>query len=132
MNNHPANVNKFLLRFLDYPLGRFSLVAMHPVPDTDNSRPASLASGASSRLIQEFRLLFTRSLSQCVGKGFTVEEVFGVIWEETLDQIRLHDSEQMVVYHELIQWARNLDPMVCLQFMDISHSQDSACLSMGG
>jgi hypothetical protein len=53
-----------------------------------------------------FRARFQRSLRQCVRRRFSVAECFGVIWEETLDEIALSDEEQSELYEELIDWAK--------------------------
>lgn len=53
-----------------------------------------------------FRARFQRSLKHCVRRRFSVAECFGVIWEETLDEIALTDEEQSELYEELIHWAK--------------------------
>lgn len=58
---------------------------------------------------EEFRTQFQRSLKKCVAKGFSVEECFGVVWEETLERIPLSDSQFRKLYEELIGWAKNLN-----------------------
>jgi len=35
-----------------------------------------------------------------------VEEGFGVVFEETLEQIPLTENEQRQLYNELLQWAK--------------------------
>ena len=54
----------------------------------------------------DFRRQFKRSLSQCVNHGFSVEECFGMIWEEVLEEIELSECAQSQLYEELIAWAR--------------------------
>ena len=54
----------------------------------------------------EFRQRFQRSLRACLRKGFSVEECFGLVWEETLDLIPLPEPEQGPLYEEMIQWAK--------------------------
>jgi hypothetical protein len=53
-----------------------------------------------------FRLRFRCALAQCVQRGFQVEECFGMIWEETLEEVELTCREQNELYPELIEWAR--------------------------
>lgn len=53
-----------------------------------------------------FRARFQTALRQCVRRRFSVAECFGVIWEETLEEITLTEEEQSEVYEELIDWAK--------------------------
>jgi hypothetical protein len=55
----------------------------------------------------QFRLKFQRSLRACMRRGFSVEESFGMIWEETWEEIALSDAEQCELYEQLIEWAKN-------------------------
>ncbi len=55
---------------------------------------------------EHFRLKFQRSLRSCIRRGFSVEESFGMIWEETWEEIELTDREQCELYEELINWAK--------------------------
>jgi len=55
---------------------------------------------------EHFRQRFRCALIQCIGKGFHVEECFGMIWEETLEEVELSCREQNELYPELIEWAR--------------------------
>jgi hypothetical protein len=55
---------------------------------------------------ERFRLKFQRSLRACVRRGFSLEESFGMIWEETWEEISLTDAEQCQLYEELIAWAK--------------------------
>jgi hypothetical protein len=57
---------------------------------------------------ERFRTRFQRSLLTCLDKEFSVEECFGLIWEETLETCALSDSEQLELYHELLEWAKSL------------------------
>lgn len=57
---------------------------------------------------EEFRDQFRRSLRKCVQMGFSVEECFGVIWEETLERTNLPESEHARLYTELIAWAKEV------------------------
>jgi hypothetical protein len=54
-----------------------------------------------------FRHRFQRSLRSCVRRGFSVEEAFGMIWEETWEEVILSEREQSELYEELIDWAKN-------------------------
>jgi hypothetical protein len=56
---------------------------------------------------EQFRQKFQRSLRSCVRRGFSVEESFGMIWEETWEEISLTEREQAELYEELIDWAKN-------------------------
>lgn len=58
------------------------------------------------RAKHQFRQQFKRSLSQCIRHGFSIEECFGLIWEEILEKIRLPEETQSEVYDELITWAK--------------------------
>jgi hypothetical protein len=60
-----------------------------------------------------FRIRFQRSMRECLRHGFAVEESFGLVWEETLDEFCLLDAEQSTVYEELIAWARGLPSQIC-------------------
>jgi hypothetical protein len=53
-----------------------------------------------------FEERFRRALTQCVQRGFHVEECFGAIWEETLEEVELSFREQNELYPDLIDWAR--------------------------
>ncbi len=55
-----------------------------------------------------FRVRFQRSLKACVKRHFAVEDCFGTVWQETLDEVPLFDQEQSDLYVELIEWARPL------------------------
>jgi hypothetical protein len=55
-----------------------------------------------------FRRRFQSALRNCVRRGFSVAECFGVIWVETLEEINLSEHEQHELYDELIVWARHL------------------------
>ena len=57
--------------------------------------------------IAQFREKFKRSLRQCVVRGFSVEEAFGMIWVETLEEVLLTDEEQGELYEDLISWAKS-------------------------
>jgi hypothetical protein len=63
-----------------------------------------------------FRSKFQRSLRECLRHGFVIEECFGLIWEETMDDVCLLENEQSEIYEELIAWARNLSLTVYAPF----------------
>ena len=54
----------------------------------------------------QFRARFKHALSGCLHKGFLLEECFGMIWEETLDEISLSEKAQGTLYAELLEWVR--------------------------
>ena len=62
--------------------------------------------GEKSRVCDKFHARFRRSLLGCAKRGFSVEECFGVVWEETLEEITLSEADQSRIYGELIDWAR--------------------------
>ena len=55
---------------------------------------------------EQFRHRFKQALSGCLHKGFLLEECFGLIWEETLDEISLSEKEQRTLYEELLAWVK--------------------------
>lgn len=73
-----------------------------PFPGREENEPAK-----SERAMMKFRVRFKHALSRCVRKGFSVEECFGLIWEETLEGIELAEASQSDLYNELILWARD-------------------------
>ena len=54
----------------------------------------------------QFQQHFRCALAQCVRRGFQVEECFGMIWEETLEEVELSFREQNELFPELIAWAK--------------------------
>jgi hypothetical protein len=54
-----------------------------------------------------FRQRFQRSLRSCLRRGFCVEEAFGLIWMETLEDVPISDTAQGELYEELILWAKS-------------------------
>ena len=64
------------------------------------SRPAELD------VTEQFRSRFKQALSGCLHKGFLLEECFGLIWDETLDEIRLTEKEKRSLYSELLEWVK--------------------------
>ncbi|MBI2946524.1 MAG: hypothetical protein HYY23_02690 [Verrucomicrobia bacterium] len=65
----------------------------------------SVVKGKRSK--KEFRRQFRRSLRRCVRKGVSVEECFGIVWEEMVEQTELPESEHPKLYGELLAWARS-------------------------
>lgn len=57
--------------------------------------------------VDEFVERFKTALSCCVQKGFHVEDCFGAIWDETLQEIELACQCRSAVYHQLISWANS-------------------------
>jgi hypothetical protein len=55
-----------------------------------------------------------------VRRRFSVAECFGVIWEETLQEITLTEQEQAELYEELIRWAKHS------AFVGVIHSYSPA------
>jgi hypothetical protein len=75
----------------------------------DNRREVSFGTEADHTQVRaedEFRQQFKRSLSQCARHGFSVEECFGLIWEEISEKICLPETSQSQLYDELITWAK--------------------------
>ena len=64
------------------------------------SRP--FAGDTSSQNQEAFRQCFQRSLSSCLRRGFSVEECFGVVWEETLDEIPSVIPDLMIFLAETV------------------------------
>ena len=61
---------------------------------------------AESAAREQFRVRFKQALSGCLHKGFLLEECFGVIWEETLEEISLSEKAQRTLYAELLEWVK--------------------------
>ena len=55
---------------------------------------------------EQFRVRFKHALSGCLHRGFLLEECFGMIWEETLDEIALSEKAQRKLYVELLDWVK--------------------------
>jgi len=36
-----------------------------------------------------------------------LEECFGLVWEETLDEVSLSENEQRALYEELLLWVKS-------------------------
>jgi len=53
-----------------------------------------------------FRTKFQNALRECIRHHFSVEEAFGIIWVEILEEVPLLPNEQASVYEEMIQWAK--------------------------
>ena len=58
-----------------------------------------------------FRARFTRVLRDCVCHRFSVEESFGVVFDETLDHIPLTEDEQSRLYPELLKWVKDSEEL---------------------
>ena len=54
---------------------------------------------------------FTKHLTACIKRRFSVAESFGVVFDETLQEIPLNENEQRAVYHQLLQWVRDSDDL---------------------
>jgi len=61
---------------------------------------------AESGAREQFRVRFKHALSGCLHKGFLLEECFGMIWEETLEEISLSEKAQGTLYAELLEWVK--------------------------
>ena len=61
---------------------------------------------AESGAREQFRVRFKHALSGCLHKGFLLEECFGVIWEETLEEVSLSEKAQSMLYAELLEWVK--------------------------
>jgi hypothetical protein len=55
---------------------------------------------------QQFRQYFQRSLRACLRRHFSVEEAFGVIFAESLQEVPLTAAEESELFDELLNWAR--------------------------
>ncbi len=66
-------------------------------------RPLGVMCGAEK---EAFRRHFQRALRGCTRRGFSVEECFGLIWEETIELLPLSEADQGQLYEEMIAWAR--------------------------
>lgn len=78
---------------------------MRPVLESPRAASSDfLFAAAPAR--EQFEQRFRCALLQCVRRGFHVEECFGVIWEETLEEVDLSFREQNELYPELIAWAK--------------------------
>ncbi len=56
---------------------------------------------------RRFRQHFQRSLRACVRRHFAVEEAFGLIFAETLQEVSLTPSAEAELFEELLRWARD-------------------------
>src|SRR5687767_13776889 len=55
---------------------------------------------------QQFRQHIQRSLRACLRRRFSLEEAFGVIFAETLQEVPLTGAEESELFDELLSWAR--------------------------
>jgi hypothetical protein len=74
--------------------------------------------------VQEFQ----RALTACIKRGFTVDEAFGFIWSETIEQVRLSQHEEARLQPELMQWAsRTVQEQSCHRLANASASHANNC-----
>jgi hypothetical protein len=66
-------------------------------------------------LKQRFRLHFQEGLREYLARNGSAAEGFGIIWERTLERIRVGETAQAELYWELIQWTRSYDLFTCRQ-----------------
>lgn len=59
----------------------------------------------------EFQQRFQRALLRCIAKRFSMEECFGLIWEETLQDIPLPEDAHREVYERMISWAKSIQEL---------------------
>ena len=79
------------------------------MPKPEIYRSSGEASGTPApRAALLFQSQFQRALRSCVRRGFSVEECFALIWEETQEETPLPSDEESRVYRELLDWARSL------------------------
>jgi hypothetical protein len=69
--------------------------------------PESARSAEGLTQIEIFCGRFQKALRECIRHRFSVEESFGMIWVETLDEVPLLPEEQAQIYEQLIGWAKN-------------------------
>jgi len=62
--------------------------------------------GSAQNSRGRFRARFTKALLASVRRRLSVEESFAVIFEQTLQEIPLTESEQTQLYKEMLQWAK--------------------------
>lgn len=58
---------------------------------------------------ERFRLRFQSGLKQYLSTRESVAEGFGIVWEQTLDEVPLEDKLQRALYARLLDWARNAE-----------------------
>jgi len=56
----------------------------------------------------DFTREFQRALKGCLKHGFSMDEAFAFVWNETADRIPLNEDDQAELYPRLIDWAKNL------------------------
>ena len=57
---------------------------------------------------EQFKAHFQRVFISCVNKGFSPEECFAFIWEETLEICPLTPHQQKIVYESLKDWIKDI------------------------
>lgn len=77
---------------------------MRPGLITDFSESIRSAEGLNQ--VEIFCTRFQSALRECIRHRFSIEESFGMIWVETLDEVPLLPEEQAQVYDTLIEWAK--------------------------
>jgi hypothetical protein len=56
---------------------------------------------------ERFRSRFQRRLTEYRSSTASTAEGFGLIWEQTLEEVPLDDDAQGQLYREMINWARS-------------------------
>ena len=99
-------MDKFRQGFLAWNFfGRHRLRTMQTELIADYSE--ALRRDESLDQAQAFCAKFQDALRECIRHRFSVEEAFGIIWVETLDEVPLLPEEQASVYEKMIQWAKS-------------------------
>ncbi len=105
MNSLWADVDKFRQAFLVwkfYETHRLRTMQLELIADYSYAAQ-SIESPDQTRV---FRAKFQNALRECIRHHFSIEEAFGIIWVEILEEVPLLPNEQAIVYEELIQWAK--------------------------
>jgi hypothetical protein len=55
---------------------------------------------------ERFRARFQKALQVCLRRRFSLEESFGLIFAETLNEIPVSLEEETQLFAELLSWAR--------------------------
>src|SRR5438128_6239906 len=67
---------------------------------------SSIATAPAQDSKPRFRQHFQRSLRACLRRRFSLEEAFGLIFTETLQEVPLTPTEEAELFEELLKWAR--------------------------
>jgi hypothetical protein len=78
----------------------------HALEFSPGTRSPFIAFFDRSDAKEQFQQRFRCALLQCMRRGFQVEECFGVIWEETLEEVELTFREQNEIFPDMIDWAK--------------------------